>query len=157
MGNTLLNRILKAFALSIKYRKSENTGQPSLRMQEEKKKSFSLMWAVAWLYLLLRADTVSKIHTAQIQQNKTGIANHSPLDFSMVPTVWKGTPKISTSGSPEYSNCPSHKKTSAETFDFQSFTTSIMKVWCPAICEAVDPALRMMKAVFICLYPERGM
>jgi len=60
---------LKHSILAIKKRKRENRGQPSLKMEEEKKndhKSFSLMQAVASFYLLLRADIVSKIHTAQI-------------------------------------------------------------------------------------------
>lgn len=60
-------------------------------MEEEKKnnhKSFSLMWAVASLYLLLRADIVSKIYTAQIQQSKTWIASHGPLDLNRLPTPY---------------------------------------------------------------------
>lgn len=116
------------------------------------------MWAVASLYLLLRAAIVSKIHTAQIQQSKTWIASHGPLDLNSLPTPYgKGHQKITKSASLECSSCPSNQQNSAETFDFQPFLTETIKVWsqCPEICETVDPALSMMEVVFICLYPLR--
>lgn len=94
--------------------REEEKSTASLNMEDKKinnHKSFSLMWAVASCYLLLRADSVSKIYTAQIQQSKTWITSHDPLNLKMLPTPYgKGHQKKTKSGSLEYSSCPSNNQ-----------------------------------------------